>query len=60
MFRSNSIMSRSCAGTLFLAFCLFPSMHTVRAESDSGRTPVYSPVVNGEALRGLSTVGNGI
>ncbi len=58
MLRSNSIMSRSCAGSLFLVFCLFPSIHTVRAESDSGRTPVYSPVVNGEALRGLSTVGS--
>ncbi|MBN2036122.1 MAG: hypothetical protein JW768_05210, partial [Chitinispirillaceae bacterium] len=58
MLRSNSIMSRSCAATMFLAVCLLPSMHTVRAESDSGRTPVYSPVVNGEALRGLSTIGS--
>ncbi|MBN1578482.1 MAG: OmpA family protein [Chitinispirillaceae bacterium] len=57
MLRSNSIMSKFCAGTLFLAFCLFPSMQTVRAESD-GSTSVYSPVVNGEALRGLSSVGS--
>ncbi|MGA2506024.1 MAG: OmpA family protein [Chitinispirillaceae bacterium] len=63
MFRSNSIISMSSVATLFLAFCLFPSIHTVRAESDSGGStpfysPVYSPVVNGEALRGLSTVGS--
>jgi outer membrane protein OmpA-like peptidoglycan-associated protein len=62
MFRSNSIMSRFSMATLFLAFCLFPSIRTVCAESDSGSTsmysPVYSPVVNGEALRGLSTVGS--
>jgi outer membrane protein OmpA-like peptidoglycan-associated protein len=57
MFRSNSIMSRFCAGTMFLAFCLIPAMHSVGAESNES-TPVYSPVVNGEALRGLSTIGS--
>jgi len=57
MLHSNSILSRFCAGTLFLALCLFLSIHTVRAESD-GSTPVFSPVVNGEALRGLSTIGS--
>jgi outer membrane protein OmpA-like peptidoglycan-associated protein len=57
MSRFNSNLLILCAGTLFLAFCLFPSMQTVSAESD-GSIPVYSPVVNGEALRGLSTVGS--
>jgi outer membrane protein OmpA-like peptidoglycan-associated protein len=32
-------------------------MNTVRAESGDN-TPVYSPVVNGEALRGLSSIGS--
>ena len=48
-------MSRFCTGTLFFAFCLFPSALTLGAES-GGNTFVYSPVINGEALRGLSTV----
>lgn len=34
-----------------------PAIHTVRAETDSS-IPVYSPIVNGEALRGLSSVGS--
>ena len=55
MLCSNSVMSRFCAVTLFLASCLFP--YTVRAES-GGSTPVYSPVVNGGAMRGLSTIGS--
>jgi outer membrane protein OmpA-like peptidoglycan-associated protein len=50
-------MSRFFAGTLFFAIFLFPSLNTVRAEPN-GNTPVYSPVVNGEALRGLSTIGS--
>jgi outer membrane protein OmpA-like peptidoglycan-associated protein len=57
MVNSNSIMSRFYAGTLFLALCLVPSLYQARAESD-GTSAVYSPVVNGEALRGLSTVGS--
>ena len=52
MSRSNSIMSSLCVGMMFLAVCL---VQTIRAES-SDETSVYSPVVNGEALRGLSTV----
>ncbi|MBN1578476.1 MAG: hypothetical protein JW913_18080 [Chitinispirillaceae bacterium] len=54
---SNSNMSGFYAGTLFFTFCLFPSIRTVGAETDN-RTPMYSPVVNGEALRGLSSVGS--
>jgi outer membrane protein OmpA-like peptidoglycan-associated protein len=50
-------MPRVFAGTLFLAMCFFPSMNTVQADPN-GSTPMYSPVVNGEALRGLSTVGS--
>jgi outer membrane protein OmpA-like peptidoglycan-associated protein len=50
-------MSRFFAGTLFFAIFLFPSMNTIRAESN-GTTTAYSPVVNGEALRGLSTIGS--
>ncbi|MBN1757455.1 MAG: OmpA family protein [Chitinispirillaceae bacterium] len=55
MFRSNYLISRLCAGTMFLTICLFPSMQTVRAESDDD-IPVYSPVINGQALRGLSSI----
>jgi len=55
MLRSNSIMSGSSALALFLAVCFFPLMQTVRAENNDN-TSVYSPVVNGEALRGLSAV----
>jgi len=57
MSQPNSIMSRIFTGALFFAFCLFPSLNEVWAEPDVA-TPVYSPVVNGAALRGLSTVGS--
>ena len=57
MVRSNSIMSGFSAAALFLVFCLVPALHTARAESYDS-TPVYSPVVNGAALRGLSTIGS--
>jgi outer membrane protein OmpA-like peptidoglycan-associated protein len=56
MLRSDYIMSKFFTVTLFLAFCLFPSINKAWAESDDGSNPVYSPVVNGEALRGLSTI----
>ncbi|MBN1757579.1 MAG: OmpA family protein [Chitinispirillaceae bacterium] len=55
MIRSDYVKSKFFAVTLFLAFCLLPLMRTVRAEVNDG-TSVYSPVVNGEALRGLSSV----
>jgi outer membrane protein OmpA-like peptidoglycan-associated protein len=58
MVRSNSLMSGFCAGTLFLAICLFPLLREVRADSTGSNTPVFSPVVNGEALRGLTTIGS--
>jgi outer membrane protein OmpA-like peptidoglycan-associated protein len=48
-------MYGSGAIALFLAFCLVPAPHTVRAENNDN-TSVYSPVVNGNALRGLSTI----
>ena len=51
----NSIVSRSCAATLFFALGSFSLMQTVSAQA-GGNTSVYSPVINGEALRGLSTV----
>jgi outer membrane protein OmpA-like peptidoglycan-associated protein len=53
MFRSNSIMSRFCAGMMFLAFCLVPSM--VMAESEEVASK-YSPAVNEQGLRGLTTI----
>jgi outer membrane protein OmpA-like peptidoglycan-associated protein len=53
MFHSNSIMSKLYSGTLFLAFCLFPSI--VMAESEVA-APKYSPAVNEQGVRGLSTV----
>jgi outer membrane protein OmpA-like peptidoglycan-associated protein len=55
MFRSNPIRLRLCSATLFLAAGLFPLIQTVRAEPEAP-TPLFSPVVNGEALRGLSTI----
>jgi outer membrane protein OmpA-like peptidoglycan-associated protein len=55
MLRLNSIMSGVCAGTLFLAVCMFPSMSTVQAESEGGSS-LYSPVVNDDALRGLTSI----
>ena len=55
MIRSNSIMSGSGAIALFLAFCLVPALHAVGAENNDNSS-VYSPVVNGGALRGLSTI----
>jgi len=58
MLHSKFIMSGFRAAMLFAAFCLMPSLHTARAEADNGSTPVYSPVVNTEALRGLTTVGS--
>src|ERR1035437_9061741 len=58
MLHSNTIMSGFRAGALFVAFCLIPFTHTVQAEPDNGTTPVYSPVVNTEALRGLTTIGS--
>jgi outer membrane protein OmpA-like peptidoglycan-associated protein len=57
MLHSKSIGSRFSAAALFLSFCLFPSMQTVAAESEDN-IPLYSPVVNGEALRGLSSIGS--
>lgn len=44
------------AGMLLFSLSIFPSVRPVWAEYDSISTPVYSPVVNGEALRGLSTI----
>jgi outer membrane protein OmpA-like peptidoglycan-associated protein len=41
----------------FLAFSLFPLLHTAPAQT-AGASAVYSPIVNVEALRGLSTVGS--
>jgi len=57
MIRSHSKRVGCLAGTLFLVFFLFPLNNPVRAESEN-YTPMYSPVVNGEALRGLSTIGS--
>jgi outer membrane protein OmpA-like peptidoglycan-associated protein len=57
MLPSKSNVSRLSAAALFLSFCLFPSTQTGAAESEYN-TPLYSPVVNGEALRGLSTIGS--
>ena len=58
MLHSKFIMSGFRAAMLFAAFCLMPSLHTAQAEADNGSVPVYSPVVNTEALRGLTTVGS--
>ena len=55
MLRSNNIMSGCSAAALFVAFCLIPALNTVRAENNDNSS-VYSPVVNGGALRGLSTI----
>ncbi len=55
MLRSNSIMSGVSVAALFLAVCMFPLMQTVRAENNDNSS-VYSPVINGDGLRGLSTV----
>jgi outer membrane protein OmpA-like peptidoglycan-associated protein len=57
MLRSNPIKFRLCSATLFLALGLFQLGQTVSAETVDN-TPIYSPVVNGEALRGLSTIGS--
>jgi outer membrane protein OmpA-like peptidoglycan-associated protein len=57
MFPLNSIMSRSYVTALFLAVCLFPLLSKVSAEPE-GYTPIFSPVVNGEAMRGLSVIGS--
>jgi len=50
-------MSGFSAAALFLAGCLVPAMLAASTEN-SDSTPVFSPVVNGEALRGLSTIGS--
>ncbi|HEX7511721.1 MAG TPA: OmpA family protein [Chitinivibrionales bacterium] len=57
MFHSNSTMSRFSATALFLACCMFPAMLAASTENGDS-TPMFSPVVNGEALRGLSTIGS--
>ncbi|MCU0609425.1 MAG: hypothetical protein MUF22_06640, partial [Chitinispirillaceae bacterium] len=57
MFRSNFSMSQFCAGALLLAIGVSPSIQTASADVDS-KASVYSPVVNGSALRGLSTIGS--
>ena len=57
MFHSNSTMSGFSATALFLACCMFPAMLAASTENGDS-TPVFSPVVNGEALRGLSTIGS--
>lgn len=56
MFRFNKVLSRLSAGVLFLTFSLFASMFS-RVQPD-GTTLMYTPVVNGVALRGLSSVGS--
>jgi len=48
-------MSGVSVAALFLAVCMFPLMQTVRAENNDNNS-VYSPVINGDGLRGLSTV----
>jgi outer membrane protein OmpA-like peptidoglycan-associated protein len=55
MSSSGIIKPRFFIRMLISALCLFPLVHTLRAESD-GSTQIYSPVVNGQALRGLSTI----
>jgi outer membrane protein OmpA-like peptidoglycan-associated protein len=55
MLRFKSILSTWYTGTLFLAFCIIPSMNPAWAGLD-GSDAVYSPVANGAALRGLSTI----
>jgi OOP family OmpA-OmpF porin len=55
MIHLHGSLSRFLVGTMFLTFFLFPVQNTVNADPYEG-TPTYSPVVNGEALRGLSTV----
>jgi outer membrane protein OmpA-like peptidoglycan-associated protein len=51
MLRSNSSTCKFYVAALLLAICVY----AVQAET-YGRTAIYSPVVNGEALRGLSTI----
>lgn len=57
MLHSKAIVSRFFAGMLFFSVGLLPMLLWAQAESD-GTTPVYSPVVNSEGLRGLSTIGS--
>lgn len=56
MSRSRNIKSRIVIQMLILTFCLFPLVHTLRAAESDSIPPMYSPVVNGLALRGLSTI----
>jgi outer membrane protein OmpA-like peptidoglycan-associated protein len=57
MVHSNSLLRRFFAGTPVLAFALFMSMHSSPA-ADEAPAPFFSPVVNGEALRGLTATGS--
>ncbi len=58
MFQSKPMLSRISKGALFFSVCLFGAINQPKADSASVVPPVYSPVVNGEALRGLSTIGS--
>ena len=57
MFRIHHILFRAGAVVLLPALCLFSLLHTVSAQSKDD-PPLFSPVINGVALRGLSTVGS--
>ncbi|MDD5675874.1 MAG: OmpA family protein, partial [Chitinivibrionales bacterium] len=55
MVHSISRLSILCAGTLFLALGMFSSTQKAMAQPND-KIAVYSPVVNGAALRGLSAI----
>ncbi|MBN1128273.1 MAG: OmpA family protein [Chitinispirillaceae bacterium] len=57
MLRSKTTAARFCAALLLLSIVLLPASLWAQSDAD-GTTPVYSPVVNGEALRGLSAIGS--
>jgi outer membrane protein OmpA-like peptidoglycan-associated protein len=59
MVRTNNFITRFAAKALQLALLLFPLANIAQAEPQSERSnPVYSPSVNIEGLRGLTTVGS--
>lgn len=55
MIHSIIFSSRNCIGIFFLSLCFILPIQATQAEYD-GTTSKYAPVVNGDALRGLSTI----
>jgi outer membrane protein OmpA-like peptidoglycan-associated protein len=56
MSRTSKIISKFIIRMLTLTFCSILLVHTLIAAEADSIAPMYSPVVNSQALRGLSTI----